>query len=80
MLPSSRAAVAAAAPVAAKPVTVAQIEPVRQIVEEELETVWDNKKPAKEALDNAVQRGNAVMQPQPVAAKAKGKSKSKSSK
>ena len=40
---------------------VAQIEPVRQIVEEELETVWDNKKPAKEALDNAVARGNAVL-------------------
>ena len=43
------------------PVRVAQIEPVRQIVEEELETVWENKKPAKEALDNAVARGNAVL-------------------
>ena len=43
------------------PVRVAQIAPVRQIVEEELETVWDNKKPAKEALDNAVARGNAVL-------------------
>ena len=42
----------------------------------QLENVWSNKKPSKEALDNAVQRGNAVMQPQPVAAKAKGKSKS----
>lgn len=42
-------------------VRVAQIAPVRQIVEEELETVWDNKKPAKEALDNAVARGNAVL-------------------
>lgn len=45
----------------ASPVRVAQIEPVRQIVEEELETVWDNKKPAQEALDNAVARGNAVL-------------------
>ena len=42
-------------------VRVAQIAPVRQIVEEELETVWENKKPAKEALDNAVARGNAVL-------------------
>jgi len=57
-------------------VRIAQIEPVRTIIEEELETVWANKKPAKEALDNAVQRGNAVMQPVPVA-KAKGKSKAK---
>ncbi len=45
---------------------VAQIEPVRIIVEEELESVWANKKPAKEALDTAVQRGNAVMAPLPV--------------
>ncbi|WP_301100770.1 extracellular solute-binding protein [Propionivibrio sp.] len=48
-----------------KPLTplirVAQLEPVRAIVEEELETVWANKKPAKEALDNAVARGNAVL-------------------
>lgn len=44
-------------------VRVAQIESVRNIVEEELETVWANKKPAKEALDSAVQRGNAVMLP-----------------
>lgn len=40
---------------------VSQIEPVRVIVEEELETVWANKKPAKEALDTAVLRGNAVL-------------------
>jgi sn-glycerol 3-phosphate transport system substrate-binding protein len=43
-------------------VRVSQIEMVRVIVEEELETVWANKKPAKEALDNAVARGNAVLQ------------------
>ena len=52
-------------------VRVAQIESVRNIVEEELETVWANKKPAKEALDNAVQRGNAIMLSAPVA-KARG--------
>lgn len=40
---------------------VSQIEPVRIIVEEELEAVWANRKPAKEALDTAVQRGNAVL-------------------
>lgn len=40
---------------------VSQIEPVRIIVEEELEAVWANKKPAKEALDTAVVRGNAVL-------------------
>jgi sn-glycerol 3-phosphate transport system substrate-binding protein len=38
---------------------VSQIEPVRIIVEEELEVAWDGRKPAKEALDNAVERGNA---------------------
>lgn len=53
-------------------VRVSQIEPVRIIVEEELETVWANKKPAKEALDNAVQRGNAALHSVSVA-KAKGK-------
>ena len=42
-------------------VRVSQVEPVRVIVEEELETVWANKKPAKEALDDAVARGNSVL-------------------
>lgn len=42
-------------------VRVSQIEAVRIIVEEELEKVWANKKSAKAALDDAVQRGNAVM-------------------
>lgn len=46
---------------AAPKVRVAQIEQVRKIVEEELETVWADKKPAKEALDSAVARGNAEM-------------------
>jgi sn-glycerol 3-phosphate transport system substrate-binding protein len=43
-------------------VRVSQIEPVRLIVEEELESLWADRIPAKEALDNAVQRGNAVLQ------------------
>jgi sn-glycerol 3-phosphate transport system substrate-binding protein len=45
---------------AAPTVRVSQIEPVRRIVEEELESVWANRKPAKAALDDAVQRGNQV--------------------
>ncbi len=62
-------------------VRVAQIEQVRQIVEEELETVWADKKPAKEALDSAVERGNAAMlkiaalDAADVAPKSKGKGK-----
>ncbi len=39
---------------------VSQNERLHVIVEEELESVWANKKPAKEALDNAVTRGRAV--------------------
>lgn len=35
---------------------VAQMEPVRNILEEELDAVWANRKPAKEALDSAVTR------------------------
>ncbi|MDX9707732.1 MAG: extracellular solute-binding protein [Azospira sp.] len=46
---------------ASHPLRVSQIEPVRQIVEEELEAVWGGRKPAKEALDTAVARGNAVL-------------------
>ena len=46
---------------AAPMVRVSQVESVRRIVEEELESVWANRKPAKEALDHAVQRGNAVL-------------------
>jgi sn-glycerol 3-phosphate transport system substrate-binding protein len=44
-------------------VRVSQIEPVRTIVEEELESVWEDKKPAKQALDDAVRRGNAAVTP-----------------
>jgi sn-glycerol 3-phosphate transport system substrate-binding protein len=50
----------------------AQIETVRNIIDEELEAVWANRKPAKEGLDQAVLRGNAVMRPVPVS---KGKSR-----
>ena len=46
---------------ALRSVRVSEIEPVRIIVEEELEDAWSGKTPAKQALDNAVQRGNAVM-------------------
>ncbi|MEI7612308.1 MAG: extracellular solute-binding protein [Betaproteobacteria bacterium] len=50
----------------------AQIEMVRNILNEELEAVWANRKPAKEALDEAVRRGNALMRPvAPVLTKAK---------
>ena len=55
------------------PLRVSQLERVRVIVEEELEAVWANRKPAKEALDQAVQRGNAIMQPVSVS-KVKSKS------
>lgn len=46
---------------AAHPLRVSQIEPLRIIVDEELEAVWADKKPAKEALDTAVARGNFVL-------------------
>ena len=46
---------------AAPMVRVSQIESVRRIVEEELESVWANRKPTKEALDNAVQRANSML-------------------
>jgi sn-glycerol 3-phosphate transport system substrate-binding protein len=34
---------------------------IRAIIEEELEAVWDGKKPPKLALDNAAERGNALL-------------------
>jgi sn-glycerol 3-phosphate transport system substrate-binding protein len=43
-------------------VRVSQVESLRRIVEEELESVWANRKPAKQALDEAVQRGNTALQ------------------
>lgn len=50
----------------AKPaVRVANIDAVRVIINEELEAVWADKKPAKAALDTAVARGNAVLGAKP---------------
>ena len=43
-------------------VRVAQVESLHAIVDEELETVWANRKPAKQALDDAVERGNDALQ------------------
>lgn len=40
---------------------VSALNPVRLIIDEELEQVWSNKKPAKLALDNAVSRANAAL-------------------
>ena len=34
---------------------------IRGVIDEELEAVWAGKKTAKEALDNAVQRGNELL-------------------
>ncbi|HMM55414.1 MAG TPA: extracellular solute-binding protein [Candidatus Desulfobacillus sp.] len=50
---------------AARPKAVFGMGRVRAILSEELEAVWANRKPAKEALDEAVQRGNRELRPQP---------------
>ena len=34
---------------------------IREIIEEELEAVWDGTKPPKLALDNAAERGNVLL-------------------
>lgn len=47
------------------PLRISGIDPVRIILDEELEAVWADKKPAKAALDLAVQRGNAVLAAKP---------------
>ncbi len=47
---------------------------IRGILNEEIEFVWGNKKPAKEALDTAMQRANAEVQ-LPVAEPPPGKKK-----
>ena len=46
---------------ATHPVRVSQIQPLLVIVDEELEAVWAGKKTAKQALDAAVERGNAEL-------------------
>ncbi len=55
---------------AAKPKAVIGMARVRAILNEELEAVWANLKPAKEALDQAVRRGNGVLRPAPADGKA----------
>ena len=42
-------------------IRLGSIEPVRAIIEEELNAVWSNTKPAKTALDDAVIRSNALL-------------------
>ncbi len=48
-------------------------ERVRSIMYEELEAVWANHKPAKEALDTAVRRGNDVLRAAPLGLMIEGK-------
>ncbi len=52
------------------PLRISGIEPVRIILDDELEDVWSDKKPAKAALDTAVTRGNAVLSAKPALKKA----------
>lgn len=51
-------------------VRASNIDPVGIIINEELEAVWADKKPAKAALDTAVSRGNAVLNAKPLLKKA----------
>lgn len=50
---------------ATHPLRISAVGPVRVIVDEELEAVWEDQKPAKAALDAAVTRGNAVLSAKP---------------
>ncbi|MFH1659280.1 MAG: sn-glycerol 3-phosphate transport system substrate-binding protein [Rhodocyclaceae bacterium] len=47
-------------------VRVANIDAVRIITNEEMEAVWDDKKPAKAALDTSVSRGNSLLGAKPL--------------
>ena len=51
-------------------VRVANIDQLRIIADEEMEAVWEDKKPAKAALDTSVQRGNALLGAKPLLKKA----------
>ncbi len=63
-------------PGALRSLRVAEIEKVRLITDEELEAAWAGRTPAKQALDNAVQRGNLILSAKPEAqAKAAPRSK-----
>jgi sn-glycerol 3-phosphate transport system substrate-binding protein len=53
-----------------EPLRVSAVAPLRLIVDEELEKVWTDNKPAKLALDTAVSRGNAVLAAKPALKKA----------
>ncbi|MGE5490071.1 MAG: extracellular solute-binding protein [Actinomycetota bacterium] len=55
---------------ATHPLRVSTVDPVRVIIDEELEAVWEDQKPAKAALDTAVARGNAVLSAKPALKKA----------
>jgi len=66
-------------------IRIGEFAAIRAIIEEELETVWEGKKPPKLALDNAAERGNALLRKferehrgaAPAAAPAKGAGKGK---
>ena len=49
---------------------ISAIDPVRIILDEELEKVWEDKVSPKEALDTAVARGNAILKAKPALKKA----------
>lgn len=55
---------------ATHPLRISTIDPVRLILDEELEAVWADKQTAKGALDTAVSRGNAVLNAKPALKKA----------
>jgi len=55
---------------ASSPLRISVLDSVRIVADEELEQVWEGKKPAKAALDTAVKRGNAILSATPVLRKA----------
>lgn len=50
---------------ASEKIRVGSLGPVRHIIEDELSAVWAGRKPAKEALDNAVARTNSMLRINP---------------
>jgi sn-glycerol 3-phosphate transport system substrate-binding protein len=44
-----------------KGLRLGNMQQIRTVVDEELESVWSGKKTAKEALDTAVQRGDLLL-------------------
>ncbi|MDR2638082.1 MAG: extracellular solute-binding protein [Zoogloeaceae bacterium] len=55
---------------AREPLRVSVLDPVRIVLDEELEQVWAGRQPAKAALDTAVSRGNAILAARPALRKA----------